>query len=73
MARYVLHTTNPDGPTPDELARIRECGSILDQSRRALLVELTNEQATELGSSLPGWTVQPEITYPIPSTRRKPK
>ncbi|CCH01058.1 hypothetical protein FAES_3049 [Fibrella aestuarina BUZ 2] len=73
MARYVLHTANPDGPTPDELALIRERGPILNQSRRALLVELTREQATELGASLQGWTVQPEIRYPIPTTRRKLK
>lgn len=73
MARYVLYTTNPDGPTPDELTLIGQRGPILDRSRRALLVELTDEQATELAHNLPGWTLQPEVTYPIPTTRRKLK
>lgn len=71
MARYLLHTTNPDGPTPDELALIGERATIVDRSRRAVLVEADAPQADALAAQLAGWSVQPEAIYPIPSTRRR--
>lgn len=73
MARYMLHTSNPDGPTADELTLIGQRGTIVDRSRRALLVDLHREQADQLAEQLPGWSVQPEVTYPIPDTRKKLK
>lgn len=71
MARYVLHTTNPDGPTADELSLIGGQATIVDRSRRALLVDLAEEKAPALADQLPGWTLQPETIVPIPGTRRR--
>lgn len=70
MARYVLHTTNADGPTVEEVALIEQQSTILDQSRRAILVEADHEHAVALACQLTGWTVQPEMIIPIPDTRR---
>ncbi|ARK12172.1 hypothetical protein A6C57_18550 [Fibrella sp. ES10-3-2-2] len=73
MARYILHTSNPDGPTPDELDLIGQQTTVLDKSRRALLVEVDEPNADKLARQLPGWTVQPEVILPIPDTKRKLK
>jgi hypothetical protein len=74
MARYVLHTNNPDGPTADELTLIgRQGGTVLDQSRRALLVELNKATADQLAAQLPGWSVQPETVHPIPDLKKRVK
>lgn len=73
MARYVLHTKNPAGPTADELTLIGQHTVVLDKSRRALLVELNEAAADTLAAQLPGWSVQPEAVYPIPSLKKRVK
>ncbi|MEZ0541236.1 hypothetical protein [Fibrella arboris] len=73
MARYVLHATHPEGPTADELELIGNQATILDKSRRALLVDVEESAAAQLAEKLPGWSVQPENRVPIPDTKRRIK
>lgn len=73
MARYVLHTTNPEGPTADELDLIGKQTTILDKSRRALLVDVKESKVDQLAAKLPGWSVQPEQIVPVPDTKRRIK
>ena len=73
MARYVLHTANPNGPTAAELDLIGQQTTVLDKSRRALLVETTKKNAVKLAAQLPDWSIQPETTIPVPTTKRKLK
>ncbi len=73
MARYVLHTKNPHGPTVDELDLICQHATVLDRSRKALLVDLDEDNAGKLAAQLPGWSVQPETNYPIPDLKKRIK
>jgi hypothetical protein len=73
MARYVLHTNNPQGPTADELALIGKHATVLDRSRKALLVDLGEAAANKLLAQLPGWSVQPETIFPIPDLKKRIK
>ena len=73
MARYVLHTENPRGPTASELDLIGQHATVLDKSRKALLVDLNEANAEKLAAQLPGWSVQPETLYTIPDTRKRLK
>ncbi len=71
MARYILHTNNPQGTTTDELELIGQHATVLDRSRKALLVELDEADVNELADQLSGWSVQPEAIIPLPDTRKR--
>lgn len=71
MARYILHIPRPNGPTADELELINQQATVLDQSRRALLIDTDEAKAGKLAEQLPDWSVQPETIYPIPDVKKR--
>jgi hypothetical protein len=74
MARYILRYTGT-GPTPAaDVATIKARAGInvLDQSGRMLLVEAADDVAGKLAKELTNWAADPEVTYPLPDTRKKP-
>lgn len=70
--RYILNFTG-DTPLPaDDLRLIRAKSHVVDTSRKALLVEVNEDEvAYELARKLPDWTVKKEAQYTVPSTRPK--
>lgn len=74
MARYILrYTGSGAGPAADAASiEARDGVRVLDKSGRMVLVEAADDVARKLAGEMPGWVVEPEITYPVPDTRRKP-
>ncbi len=70
MARYLFAFNGPLPLPADDLRLIEQQTQLLDTSRRTVLVEADAEQRVQrLAQQLPDWTVSPETTLPIPSTR----
>jgi hypothetical protein len=73
MSRYILRFKGHGAiPAPD-LTRIESEPhvKVVDRSSRMLLVEAAEQTIHRLAEALPGWTIAPERTIPLPDTRRK--
>ena len=73
MARYVLRFQG-SGPRPAadvEQIRALPGTTVLDDSRRMLLVESCNDELERFVTSLPDWKLIPEtrVSYPDPRPR----
>jgi hypothetical protein len=73
MGRFILRF-KARRPAPDaDVERIRTAPGVvvLDSSPRMLLVQAPPEAVNRLVDALPGWTVTPEQTIPLPDPRPK--
>lgn len=74
MARYILRYTGTGAVPAADVAAIeaRTGVQVLDKSGRMVLVEATADAAREL-AKMSNWAAEPEMTYEVPDTRKKPR
>jgi hypothetical protein len=74
MARFILRFRGPGSAQTEDIGRIRSLPgtAILDSSSdRMMLVDGPEEHLRAALKDLPGWTMIPEQTVPLPDTRKK--
>jgi hypothetical protein len=74
MARFILRYSG--AAAPEEPAGIVESApnvKVIDRTPQMMLVEASEQDAQQLADRLPGWTLQPEVQYNIPDTRKRIK
>lgn len=73
MTRYILRYGGSQSIPAEHLDSIRSIPGlkVIDQSPKMLLVD--GDEATLRGklSNMPGWSLHPEVEYPLPDTRKK--
>jgi len=73
MSRYILRYGDSKQAPAEHLESIRSTASlrVIDESPRMMLVDADEADLREKIKELPGWSIHPERTYPLPDTRKK--
>lgn len=75
MSRYILRYVGSQSAPPEHVESIRATPGlrVLDQSPKMLLVEADEPSLRARLEGMPGWSIHPEQSYPIPDERKKIK
>ena len=73
MSRYILRYRGSQPAPPEHLQSIRATPGlrVLDQSSTMLLVDADESSLRARLQGMPGWSIHPEQSYPLPDTRKK--
>ncbi|HTP69161.1 MAG TPA: hypothetical protein VMJ35_09685 [Dongiaceae bacterium] len=73
MSRFVLRYGGSDAIPAGHLNTIRSTPGlkVIDESPRMLLVDGEQSSLQEKLKDMPGWSLHPEQTYPMPDTRKR--
>jgi hypothetical protein len=74
MARFILRASGASPQDENVEGAVQTSNvKVIDRAPNMMLIESSEEAANELVQRLPGWTVNPEIRYEIPDTRKRIK
>ena len=73
MSRYILRYGGSQSAPPEHVQSIRATPGlrVLDQSAKMLLVDADESSLRAQLERMPGWSMHPEQSYPLPDTRKK--
>lgn len=73
MSRYILRYGGSQPAPLEHLQNIRATPGlrVLDQSPKMLLVDADESPLRARLERMPGWSMHPEQSYPLPDTRKK--
>ena len=72
MARFILRYSGETAPAEHaDIAGAAPNVKVLDRTPKMMLLEGSEEDAKQLASRLPGWTLHPEVQYKIPDARKR--
>ena len=72
MPRFILRYSGEAAPAEHtDIAGAAPNLKVVDRTPKMMLVEGNEEDAKQLVSRLPGWTLHPEVQYRIPDTRKR--
>jgi hypothetical protein len=73
MSRYILRYGGSQSAPSEHLESIRATPGlrVLDQSPKMLLVDADESSLRAQLKAMPGWSMHPEQSYPLPDTRKK--
>ena len=72
MARFILRYDQPTAPAAHVQAILASPGvSVVDRSPNMMLVDGDAATLQAKLADLPGWSLHPERTIPLPDTRKK--